>query len=118
MLVLVSADNFLQLFVGWEGVGLCSYLLINFWFTRLQANKAALKALIINRVGDFAFVLGLLLIFDVFQTLDFSVIFSLVPYFLKKQICITGYYLNSIDVICFFLFIGCVSKSAQLGLHT
>jgi NADH:ubiquinone oxidoreductase subunit 5 (subunit L)/multisubunit Na+/H+ antiporter MnhA subunit len=118
MLILVSADNFLQLFVGWEGVGLCSYLLINFWFTRLQANKAALKALMFNRVGDFAFILGLLVIFDTFQSLDFSIVFSLVPYFVKKKICIFSLFFNSIDIICFLLFLGCMSKSAQIGLHT
>jgi len=80
MLMLVNSDNFLQLFFGWEGVGLCSYLLINFWFTRLQANKSAIKAMIINRIGDLALTLGILSIFVVFKTLNFVVVFSLLPY--------------------------------------
>jgi len=81
MLILLSSGNFFQLFIGWEGVGLVSYLLVNFWFTRLQANKSALKALLVNRVGDFALYLAILLIFYVFKTLDFNVIFSSVEIF-------------------------------------
>lgn len=80
MLILVSADNFIQLFLGWEGVGLCSYLLINFWYTRVQANKAALKALIMNRIGDFGLTLGILLVFSIFKSVDFGTVFSLVSY--------------------------------------
>jgi len=80
--MLITADNFIQLFLGWEGVGLCSYLLINFWFTRLQANKAGIKAMIINRVGDVGLACGVCSIFTIFKTSDFSVVFSLVPYFL------------------------------------
>ena len=79
MLILVTANNFLQLFVGWEGVGLSSYLLINFWFTRIQANKAAIKAMLVNRVGDFALLLAIFTIFFIFNTLDFDTIFVLVP---------------------------------------
>ena len=75
MLILVTANNFLQLFVGWEGVGLSSYLLINFWFTRIQANKAAIKAMLVNRVGDFALLLAIFTIFFIFNTLDFDTIF-------------------------------------------
>src|SRR5574338_1120961 len=79
MLVLVSAPNFLQLFLGWEGVGLDSYLLINFWFTRVQANKSALKAMLMNRVGDISLLFGIAIIYYIFKSLDFSVLFSLVP---------------------------------------
>ena len=114
MLILVTADNFLQLFVGWEGVGLCSYLLINFWYTRIQANKAAIKAMILNRIGDFSLVIGILLIFLNFKTIDYSVVTVMVPFFINNNIL--GF--NLLDLIGFFLFIGAVGKSAQLGLHT
>ena len=79
MLVLVTADNFVQMFVGWEGVGLCSYLLINFWFSRIQANKAAIKAMILNRIGDFGIVIGILIIFITFKSVDYATVFALVP---------------------------------------
>lgn len=78
MLILVSADNFIQMFLGWEGVGLCSYLLISFWFTRVQANKAAIKAMLVNRVGDFGLSLGIIFLYDTFKSLDFSTVFVLV----------------------------------------
>ena len=81
MLILVTSNNFLQLFVGWEGVGLASYLLINFWFTRIQANKAALKAIVMNRMGDFGYLCGLLLVYYFFRTVDFSIVFVLAPFF-------------------------------------
>ena len=74
MFILVTASNFVQLFLGWEGVGICSYLLINFWFTRIQANKAAIKALMMNRVGDIGFLIGVVLTFALFKTVDFSVL--------------------------------------------
>jgi NADH-ubiquinone oxidoreductase chain 5 len=77
MLMLVTGDNFLQLFLGWEGVGLASYLLINFWFTRIQANKAAIKAMMLNRVGDIGLTFGIALIFLVFKTMKYGVIFSI-----------------------------------------
>ncbi len=118
MLILITADNFIQLFVGWEGVGLCSYLLIGFWFTRVQANKAALKALIINRVGDFGIILGICLIFFVFQTLDFEIVFPLITFFQNQFFLFFGMNFNVVELICFFLFIGSVGKSAQVGLHT
>jgi NADH:ubiquinone oxidoreductase subunit 5 (subunit L)/multisubunit Na+/H+ antiporter MnhA subunit len=73
MLILVTADNFVQMFVGWEGVGLCSYLLINFWFTRIQASKAALKAMLVNRIGDFFLILSIFLVYVTFDTLDFYI---------------------------------------------
>nr|YP_009476712.1 NADH dehydrogenase subunit 5 [Proteomonas sulcata]AVM81205.1 NADH dehydrogenase subunit 5 [Proteomonas sulcata] len=118
MLCLVTADNFIQLFLGWEGVGLCSYLLINFWFTRLQANKAAIKAMIINRIGDVGLALGVFAAFIVFKTTNFSVIFSLVPYYVNHEIFFFTYKCNAITLIGLLLFIGSVGKSAQLGLHT
>ena len=118
MLLLVTANNFLQMFFGWEGVGLCSYLLINFWFNRIQANKAAIKAMIINRVGDFGLSLGIFLCFYVFKTLDYSIIFSLNPNLYNKNIIFLNINFDLINMICFFIFIGAVGKSAQIGLHT
>jgi proton-translocating NADH-quinone oxidoreductase chain L len=121
MLILVTADNLIQMFVGWEGVGLCSYLLINFWHTRLQANKAAIKAVIVNRVGDFGLVLGVLGIFYLFKTVNYSTLFALVPYTADNvdlSFNILGFNFNILTFICVFLFIGSVGKSAQVGLHT
>ena len=117
MLVLVTADNYLQMLVGWEGVGISSYLLINFWYTRNQANKSAIKAFLMNRVGDFGLILGLIVMFKVFKSLDYSIVFSLAPYFKDETIIFLGLELNSITVICLLLFLGAVGKSAQLGLH-
>jgi NADH-quinone oxidoreductase subunit L len=118
MFILITADNLIQLFLGWEGIGLCSYLLISFWNTRIQANKAALKALIINRVGDFGFLIGVCIIFYFFRTVDFSIIFVLSPFFKDTNLILLGYEYNCLNVICFFLFIGSIGKSAQIGLHT
>lgn len=114
MLMLITADNFIQLFLGWEGVGLCSYLLINFWFTRIQANKAAIKAMIINRIGDFSLIIGILFIFVYFKSVDYSSIAVLIPFFSET----TLFSFKVLDIIGLFLFIGAVGKSAQLGLHT
>ena len=118
MLILVTADNILQLFIGWEGVGLCSYLLINFWYTRLQANKSAIKAMIVNRVGDAALAIGMFLLFYTFKSLDFNHIFALVPYLLNDTISIATYECNTITCIGILLLVGAAGKSAQLGLHT
>ena len=118
MLILVSADNYVQLFVGWEGVGLCSYLLINFWFTRIQANKAAIKAMLVNRIGDFGLALGIMLIFYKYKAVDYCTIFSLTPFFLNEYIYFLNVPLNYITLIGILLFIGAIGKSAQLGLHT
>jgi proton-translocating NADH-quinone oxidoreductase chain L len=118
MLILVTANNFLQMFVGWEGVGVSSYLLINFWFTRIQANKAAIKAMLINRVGDFCLLLAIFTIYFVFNSLNYDVVFSLVPLAYDYQIVIGGLTIPAIDFICIFLFLGAMGKSAQLGLHT
>jgi NADH-ubiquinone oxidoreductase chain 5 len=118
MLVLVTASNFFQMFIGWEGVGLCSYLLINFWFTRLQANKAALKAVIVNRVGDFSLAIAMFLIFYFFKSLNYEDIFPGVHYF--KEVKIHFFFLEVyiLDLLCFFIFMAAVGKSAQIGLHT
>ncbi len=118
MLVLVSADNILQLFFGWEGVGLASYLLIGFYYKKPSANSAAIKAFIVNRVGDFFFLIGIFLIFVTFDTVYFSGIFqsletSSVAF---EEPLLFG--LNIIEVICFFLFVGAMGKSAQIFLHT
>ena len=110
MIVLVTSDNYVQLFIGWEGVGLCSYLLINFWLTRIKANKAAMKAMLINRVGDIGLVLAMLMIFKEFGVLDFSTIYSL--------LISSGVNKENLTIICILLFLGAVGKSAQLGLHT
>jgi proton-translocating NADH-quinone oxidoreductase chain L len=118
MIILVTGNNFLQLFLGWEGVGLCSYLLISFWYTRIQANKAAIKAMLINRVGDFSLLLGIVFIFFTFKSLNYSIVFALIPFFINKFIIIFNIPFNIISIICFLLFIGSVGKSAQIGLHT
>jgi NADH-ubiquinone oxidoreductase chain 5 len=118
MLILVTADNFIQLFVGWEGVGLCSYLLINFWFTRIQANKAAIKAMIVNRVGDFGLALGIFSIYITFNSVEYSTVFALVPLFEGDILNFLGFEVHLLTLIGILLFIGAVGKSAQLGLHT
>lgn len=99
-------------------MGLASFLLINFWTTRLQANKAAMKALIVNRVGDFGLSLGIFAIFFVFGALDYSTVFSAASHFLGSSLIFFGYQFDFMTLICFFLFIGAVGKSAQIGLHT
>jgi NADH-quinone oxidoreductase subunit L len=118
MVVLVTSDNYVQLFIGWEGVGLCSYLLINFWFTRIQANKSAMKAMIVNRVGDIGLALGMIILFKEFKAFDFATIFSLVPYSTNSTISFIGWDVNTITIIGILILIGAVGKSAQLGLHT
>ena len=119
MLMLVTADNYFQLFVGWEGVGLCSYLLITFWYTRLQANKSALQALVVNKIGDLALVLALLLLFILYKETTFTLLFN--ESMLNKLLL--GFYMGPFfistgEIIGFLFFIGAVAKSAQLGLHT
>nr|YP_010208872.1 NADH dehydrogenase subunit 5 [Skeletonema pseudocostatum]UBA16182.1 NADH dehydrogenase subunit 5 [Skeletonema pseudocostatum] len=118
MLILVTADNFIQMFVGWEGVGLCSYLLINFWFTRIQANKAAIKAMVLNRIGDFGLVIGILIIFVEYKAVDYATVFAVTPVLTNRVFSFLSFDFDLISIICFFLFIGAVGKSAQLGLHT
>nr|UXG53631.1 NADH dehydrogenase subunit 5 [Tolypanthus maclurei] len=117
MPMLVTGDNSLQLFLGWEGVGLASYLLINFWFTRLQADKAAIKAMLVNRVGDFGLAPGISGCFTLFQTVDFSTIFARASAPRNSWI-FCNMRLNAITLICILLLIGAVGKSAQIGSHT
>ena len=118
MLILVTSDNFLQLFFGWEGVGLCSYFLIGFWFKKESANKAAIKAFIVNRVGDFGFAIGIFLIFYLFGTVNYNEVFSQIPQFINKEILFIGININAVNLICILLFIGAMGKSAQFLLHT
>jgi len=118
MLSLITADNFLQLFFGWEGVGLASYLLIGFWFKKESANNASMKAFIVNRVGDLGLLIAMFLIFKTFGTLTFSEVFSQAAAQSKNSINIFGGDYNLITTICVFLFIGAMGKSAQIILHT
>ena len=118
MLVLVVSDNFLQLFFGWEGVGLCSYLLIGFWYKKESANNAAIKAFIVNRVGDFGLAIGIFLIFFYFGTINFQEVFDLAPQYIEKKLVFFGFETTLITLICIFLFIGAMGKSAQFLLHT
>ena len=117
MFTLVVSDNFLQLFFGWEGVGLCSYLLIGFWHKKNSANNAAIKAFIVNRIGDFGFAIGIFLIFIFFGTLNYEEVFALAPNFADTEINFLGLEVNLITVTCLFLFIGAMGKSAQMPLH-
>ena len=118
MITLVTSDNFLQLFFGWEGVGLCSYFLIGFWFKKESANAAAIKAFVVNRIGDFGFALGIFLIFYLFGTVNYNEVFYLVPSILENELIFLGIQINAINLICILLFIGAMGKSAQIFLHT
>jgi NADH:ubiquinone oxidoreductase subunit 5 (subunit L)/multisubunit Na+/H+ antiporter MnhA subunit len=118
MLILVTADNFLQMFVGWEGVGLCSYLLINFWFARIQANKAAIKAMLVNRVGDFGLALGIFAVYLKFKSIDYAVVFAAAPAFVGDTMVFLNFEVDTLTCIGILLFVGAVGKSAQIGLHT
>ena len=118
MLALVSADNFLQMFFGWEGVGLVSYLLIGFWYKRPSANAAAIKAFIVNRVGDFGFALGILAIFLMFDTVSFDAVFGGAPGMVDAEVTFLGHSFDFLEVACILLFVGAMGKSAQFLLHT
>ena len=118
MLALVTSDNFLQLFFGWEGVGVCSYFLIGFWFKKESANAAAIKAFLVNRVGDFGFALGIFLIFYIFGTVNYDEVFTQIPPIANEKINFLNLNIGSVDLICFLLFIGAMGKSAQFILHT
>jgi NADH-quinone oxidoreductase subunit L len=118
MLMLVTADNLVQMFFGWEGVGLASYLLIGFWYHKPSANAAALKAFVVNRVGDFGFSLGIFAAFLVFGTLSIPEILERAPEFAGSTIGFAGLRVDTLTLICLLLFVGAMGKSAQLGLHT
>ena len=118
MLMLVTSDNFLQLFFGWEGVGVSSYFLIGFWFKKQSANNAAIKAFLVNRVGDFGLALGIFLIFYYFGTINYTEVFNLIPTLVSEKINFLGFNFVVIDLICILLFIGSMGKSAQIFLHT
>lgn len=118
MIFLVTSDNLIQMFIGWEGVGLASYLLINFWYTRLTANQSAIKALIMNRIGDFGLILCIIIVFYTFQSIEYSIIFSCAPLFQNNNFIILDTPINIITLIGISILIGAIGKSAQLGLHT
>lgn len=118
MLMLVTSNNLLQLFFGWEGVGLCSYLLIGFWYEKPSANAAAMKAFIVNRVGDFGLAIGLFSTYLLFGSIEFKDIFAKAGELTSEEFVILGHHFNAITFICIALFIGAMGKSAQLGLHT
>nr|AZL92975.1 NADH dehydrogenase subunit 5 [Peronospora effusa]AZL93043.1 NADH dehydrogenase subunit 5 [Peronospora effusa] len=117
MIILVTGDNFMQMFVGWEGVGFCSYLLINFWFTRLQANKAAIKAMLINRISDLILLLGVLTVFYNIRTIEYFSTFAAISIVKNFYFIFCNYILSIIDVACILIFVGAMGKSAQIFLH-
>src|SRR3712207_6509732 len=118
MLMLVTADNLVQLFFGWEGVGLASYLLIGFWFKKPSANAAAIKAFIVNRVGDFGFALGIFLVFMMVGSIDLDTVFQTAPSLTGKTIHLAGHNVDVLTLACLLLFMGAMGKSAQILLHT
>jgi NADH-quinone oxidoreductase subunit L len=118
MLALVTANDFVQLFFGWEGVGLMSYLLIGFWYDRPSANAAAIKAFVVNRVGDFGFALGIFAVFTIFGTLDFGTVFGKAPSVVGARMDFLGWQVEKLPLACILLFIGAMGKSAQIPLHT
>jgi NADH-quinone oxidoreductase subunit L len=118
MLMLVTADNLVQMFFGWEGVGLASYLLIGFWYQKPTANAAAIKAFVVNRVGDFGFALGIFAIFALIGSTDFETIFAGAPGLTGKTIDFFGWHADALTLICLLLFMGAMGKSAQFLLHT
>jgi len=118
MLMLVTADNLVQLFFGWEGVGLASYLLIGFWYHKPEANAAAIKAFIVNRVGDFGFALGIFAVFMLTDAIDFDTVFAQAPSLTGKTINFFGWQADALTLTCLFLFMGAMGKSAQFLLHT
>ncbi len=118
MLALITSNDFLQLFFGWEGVGLMSYLLIGFWYDRPSANAAAIKAFIVNRIGDFGFSLGIFAVFVIFGTLNFPEVFAHAPKAVGTTMDFLGWRVDSLTLACILLFIGAMGKSAQIPLHT
>ncbi|MBN9087183.1 MAG: NADH-quinone oxidoreductase subunit L [Reyranella sp.] len=118
MLMLVTADNLVQLFFGWEGVGLASYLLIGFWYDRPSANAAAIKAFVVNRVGDFGFALGIFAVWMLSGSVDLKEVFDKAPEMAQASFMFLGYQVPALETACLLLFVGAMGKSAQLGLHT
>ncbi len=118
MLMLVTANDFVQMFFGWEGVGLASYLLIGFWYDRDTADAAAIKAFVVNRVGDFGFALGIFAVFVLFGSLDFGTVFGKAPAETHEVLNFLGWQVPALTLCCILLFVGAMGKSAQLGLHT
>jgi len=118
MLMLVTSDNLVQMFFGWEGVGLASYLLIGFWYHKPEANAAAIKAFVVNRVGDFGFSLGIFALFMMIGALDFDTVFAQAPSLVGKTINFFGWHADALTLICLLLFMGAMGKSAQFLLHT
>src|ERR1700722_8470672 len=118
MLMLVTSANLLQMFFGWEGVGLASYLLINFWYEKESANNAAIKAFLVNRVGDFGFALGIFGCYMLFDSVTFQALFNKAPQLIDAQFIFLGHTVPALTTVCLLLFVGAMGKSAQLGLHT
>ena len=118
MLMLVTADNLVQMFFGWEGVGLASYLLIGFWYERPSANAAAIKAFVVNRIGDFGFALGIFLVFALTSSVSFDAIFAAAPGLAGKSVHVFGADWDALTLACLLLFMGAMGKSAQFLLHT
>jgi NADH-quinone oxidoreductase subunit L len=118
MLALVTSDNFLQLFFGWEGVGVCSYFLIGFWYDRPTANAAAIKAFVVNRIGDFGFALGIMGVFLVFDSISFDAVFAAAPAKAAATMEFLGWNVPTMTALCLLLFVGAMGKSAQVPLHT
>ena len=118
MLMLVTSDNLVQMFFGWEGVGLASYLLIGFWYQKPSANAAAIKAFVVNRVGDFGFALGIFAVFMLMKSTDFETIFAGAPAMAGKTIDFFGWHADAMTLTCLLLFMGAMGKSAQFLLHT
>ena len=118
MLMLVTADNLVQLFFGWEGVGLMSYLLVGFWYERPSANAAAIKAFVVNRVGDFGFSLGIFLTFYLTGSIAFDQVFAAAPGLVGKTVHFIGFNWDALTLVCLLLFMGAMGKSAQFLLHT
>ena len=117
MLALVTSNNFLQLYFGWEGVGLCSYLLINFWYEKPSANQASIKAFLVNRIGDFGFALGIMGLYLIFGSLSFETIFAQAAQEANTVVSFLGLEVHALTLVCLLLFMGAMGKSAQLGLH-
>ncbi len=118
MLMLVTANDLLQMFFGWEGVGLASYLLIGFWYQKTSANAAAMKAFVVNRVGDFGFALGIFGVYVMTGSISFNEVFAAAPSLVGKQFVFLGYHWDALTILCLLLFMGAMGKSAQFLLHT